>query len=204
MTLGPWYVGDSPTSDIVVSLARDGEVAELDGYASAAVLLYNPAGAPITWGTTPTIDPVEDTATIPPPSSSPFATAGEYQLYLRLTTAAARVETVMVDRIEILAVGTRPTLAQIKDYLKDAATGWSDPQIQAALDVEAAAQARTCRIGATFPPDLAEALKRRVRRNLTMRGIPLGVQTSEVGPIRVGRDPEIRRLEAPFLKLPVG
>lgn len=101
--------------------------------------------------------------------------------------------------------GARPTLAQVKDYLKDAATGWSDPQIQAALDAEAAAQARVCRIGAVYPPDLAEALKRRVRRNLAMRGIPLGVQNSpDGGPVRVGRDPEIRRLEAPFPKLKVG
>ncbi len=106
--------------------------------------------------------------------------------------------------VDVEAVAARPTLAQVKDYLKDGATGWSDAQIQAALDAETAAQSRSCRIPADYPPDLAEALKRRVRRNLAMRGIPLGVQTSEVGPVRVGRDPEIRRLEAPYPKLRVG
>lgn len=106
--------------------------------------------------------------------------------------------------VDAVVGSNRPDLATVKDYLRDAVKGWSDAQIQSALDAETAAQARVCRIPAVYPPDLAEALCRRVRRNLAMRGIPLGVQTSEVGPVRVGRDPEIRRLEAPFPKLRVG
>jgi hypothetical protein len=106
--------------------------------------------------------------------------------------------------VDAAVIGARPDLAAVKLYLRDAAKGWSDAEIQLALDAETASQARACRIGADYPPDLAEALKRRVRRNLAMRGIPLGVQTSEVGPVRIGRDPEIRRLEAPYPKLRVG
>lgn len=56
-----------------------------------------------------------------------------------------------------------------------------------------------------LPSDLAEALKRRVARNLAMRSLPLGVQSDELGATRVGSvDPEVRRLEGPYRRLAVG
>lgn len=59
-----------------------------------------------------------------------------------------------------------------------------------------------------WPADLSEALCRRVHRNLVVRGLPLGLQTSlsdsAVAVTRIGSDGEIRRLEAPYRKLPLG
>jgi hypothetical protein len=107
--------------------------------------------------------------------------------------------------VDAAVIAARPTLAQVKEYLRDAAKGWSDAEIQFALDAETVNQAGRCRIPAAYPADLAEALKRRVRRNLAMRGLSLGVQTSEAGPIRIGGlDQEIRRYEAGYRKLTVG
>jgi hypothetical protein len=66
----------------------------------------------------------------------------------------------------------------------------------------------TATIAEAWPADLGEALKRRVQRNLSMKSLPLGLQSgaSEAGQwtIRVGSDPEVKRLEAPFRKLTVG
>lgn len=80
--------------------------------------------------------------------------------------------------------------------------------IENALDAEAAAQARKCRIevpGTDLPVDLFEALLRRVARNLAMRNLPLGVQSNEAGAIRLGSvDPEIARLEAPYRRVVIG
>ena len=201
--LGPWYVADIPTADIVVSVSRDTELLELDPYTSAAVVLHNPIGTVIPWGTTPTIDTDDDTVTIPAPSVTPFATAGEYQLYLRLSTAAGQVETSLVDAIQILARPNRPVVADIRVYLGADAASWTDPELQGALDAEAAAQRKVCRIGDGYPPDLGEALKRRVARNLAMRGLPLAVLQgdAESGSSTLpGRDPEVRRLETPYKK----
>ena len=131
-----------------------------------------------------------------------LAAAGRHTAKVVASVGAVGVTGFAVDALPI--VTARPDLTAVKNYLRDAATGWSDAEIQNALEAETANQAKACRIPATYPADLAEALKRRVRRNLAMRGIPLGVQTSEVGPVRIGRDPEIRRLEAGYPKLRVG
>lgn len=106
-----------------------------------------------------------------------------------------------------------PTLPEVKVYLGAAAQTYTDAAITAALTAETAAQAAVCRIPAaagdppevTLPDDLEEALMRRVARNLAMRRLPLGVQTSETATTPLGtNDPEVRRLERPHRKVRVG
>ncbi|MFC6156151.1 hypothetical protein [Kribbella jiaozuonensis] len=109
-----------------------------------------------------------------------------------------------------------PTLAELKAYL-GGATGfsearWTDPALQSVLDAETAAQGRVCRLPADpedYPDDLAAALLRRCQRAIEMRSQPLAVlqDNDEFGSSTVvlpGRDPEVRRLEAPFRRLVVG
>lgn len=99
-----------------------------------------------------------------------------------------------------------PTLLDVLDYLGD--TSYTDDQVQAALDAEAAAQRRRCRVPADMPADLAEALKRRVARNLAARAVTVvtaqvyegGSTTTRVPTV----DPEVRRLEADWRRKPVG
>jgi hypothetical protein len=82
----------------------------------------------------------------------------------------------------------------------------TDDQIQDALDAEAAAQRRVCRVPADYPADLRQALLRRVARNLAMRGQPFLTVPGDDGAISVtpSRDPEVRRLEGPYRKLVMG
>ena len=135
-------------------------------------------------------------------ASHELALAGRYTARAVVTGPVVSAVPFAVD---VAAVAGRPTLQQVKNYLKDSAKGWSDEEIQNALDAETVDQANKCSIGAAYPASLAEALKRRVRRNLALRGIPLGVQTSEAGPIYIGGlDKEIRRYEASYPKLKVG
>lgn len=99
-----------------------------------------------------------------------------------------------------------PTLASVKTYL--GTTSFTDAEIQDALDAESAAQRRVCRVVADYPPDLAQALKRRVARNLALRVLPLAVLRgdSEGGDSTVlpSRDPEVRRLESSWRKVVLG
>lgn len=101
---------------------------------------------------------------------------------------------------------TMPTVAEVMTYLGDAAAQWGNADVQGALDAEQAAQARVCRI-ASYSNDLREALLRRVQRNLAMRALPLAVLQGdpEAGStVLPGRDPEVRRLEAPYRKVVMG
>ncbi|MFT4189847.1 MAG: hypothetical protein QM621_14880 [Aeromicrobium sp.] len=94
----------------------------------------------------------------------------------------------------------RPDLAAVKEYLGPLAANQSDTAVGGALAAETAAQASACRV-VPYAPPLAEALLRRVSRNLAMRGLPLGVMSDEMGSTRVGgNDPEVRRLEGPYRK----
>lgn len=108
-----------------------------------------------------------------------------------------------------------PELEEVLAYVGD--TSWSDAEVQSALDAETAAQRRVVRAGyfiadtededyLDYPDDLAEALKRRVARNLAVRGVPLSVQQGDAdAPSYIPRsDPEIRRLENPHRRLPLG
>jgi hypothetical protein len=103
-----------------------------------------------------------------------------------------------------------PNLTELKGYLTDGSNApedqlsISDTELQRALDTEAAAQRRVCNVPAVYPDDLREALKRRVARNLALRGLPVMVLQgdAETGSlVPPGRDPETRRLEAGYRKL---
>lgn len=87
-------------------------------------------------------------------------------------------------------------------------TSATDAQIQQALDAETAAQATRCRVADPAPADLEEALCRRVACNLARRGLPLAVLQGDAESGRTdyvpGRDPEVRRLEAPWRRTVMG
>lgn len=99
-----------------------------------------------------------------------------------------------------------PTITDVRAYMEDAALQWTDPELQGALNAEQAAQARVCRV-ASYSDDLREALLRRVQRNLAMRALPLAVLQGDAeagNSIVPGRDPEVRRLEAPYRRVVLG
>lgn len=105
---------------------------------------------------------------------------------------------------------TPPTAAEVLAYLGDTIS-WSNDEVQEAYEAELDAQANVCRIPAdgSYPPALAEALKRRVAHNLALRALPLGVQTtasdySVATAYVAGLDAEVRRLEAPYRKVLLG
>lgn len=115
---------------------------------------------------------------------------------------------------------TPPDLAAVKTYLGlDVDDHSRDVEIGSALATETANQRRVVRRSAfgidpvlaaqpvAYPPDLAEALCRRVARNLALRGLPLATlqSDSEAGPLVLpGKDPEVRRLEGPVRRVTVG
>lgn len=116
--------------------------------------------------------------------------------------------------LDYLSTGVSETGGNRWDIVawEDPDTPGSYPQIQDALDAETASQA----MKVTYPvdengdpvpaPDLDEALKRRVARNLAMRALPLSVEIqNDFGPVRPSTsDPEIRRLEAAYRRRVVG
>lgn len=99
-----------------------------------------------------------------------------------------------------------PTTEDVQAYLASIGLTPTAEVLTDAYQAEVSAQAAVCDMpaeDATWPGDLANALKRRVAVNLTVRGLPLGVQTSlseaAFGVTRVGGgDREIDRLEGPF------
>lgn len=104
-----------------------------------------------------------------------------------------------------------PDTAAVTVYLAVQGNQSTEGEVAAALAAEKAAQAKTCRVpddDADWPADLSEALYRRVAHNLALRALPLGVSApiTEGGPAAKvgGTDAEVRRLEAPYRKLPLG
>jgi hypothetical protein len=106
--------------------------------------------------------------------------------------------------VETTTAGTgMPDLAAVEEYLESIGGISANPEeIQNALDAEAAAQRKVCRIDAVYPADLAEALKRRVARNLSLRMLPRA--EAETGKFVPTNDPEVRRLERPHRKWAIG
>lgn len=104
------------------------------------------------------------------------------------------------------------TLEEVQTYLgTDTVTAHGEDAVQDAYDAEVAVQNRRCTIPVATEDDaledLAQALKRRVARNLALRRLPLMVSQGDADgePVRISaNDPEIRRLEAPFRKRTVG
>lgn len=101
--------------------------------------------------------------------------------------------------------GALPELAEVLAYLGED-NSYTDAEVDDALEAETAAQARRCTIPAGYPDDLAQALKRRVARNLAARSVPVASFTSFEGggtSARVPKmDAEIDRFEGPYRKLP--
>lgn len=98
-------------------------------------------------------------------------------------------------------------LDDVKTYLGPASSQYTDDALTAVIATETSAQAARCRVPDEVPADLAEALLRRVARNLAMRSLPLGVTDSSGDASSTylpGSDPEIRRLEGPYRRLVVG
>lgn len=100
--------------------------------------------------------------------------------------------------------GGMPTAADVVTYLNLTGTSsYDDADVAGPLAAEAAAQRDVCRIPAVYPASLAEALKRRVARNLEMRKQPrVGLPTD--GTFTPTADPEVRRLERPYRKVRLG
>ena len=105
---------------------------------------------------------------------------------------------------------TKPDVTAVLAYIGGNGE-WTEDEVTSALAAETAAQASSCRVPAPdgdWPADLAEALCRRVIRNLVMRALPLGLSTSmtdaTIATTRIGSDVEVRRLEAPWRRLVVG
>lgn len=132
-----------------------------------------------------------------------LAQAGRYVF----SWATTNPNTAEASAIAAVAASNLPNLTDVDNYLGESATQWTPSEKNDVLLAETAAQARVCRIKAEYPRDLREALLRRVQRNLAMRALPLAVLQgdAEVGSaILPGRDPEVRRLEAPHRKLVLG
>lgn len=95
-----------------------------------------------------------------------------------------------------------PTATEVADFVNADGSSYDETTVVApALATERAAQARVCNVPAEeeeWPSDLAEALCRRVARNIALAHLPIGSEAYEAA------QREIRRLEAPFRKRPVG
>lgn len=127
----------------------------------------------------------------------------------RYVARASVVDEGVVDFVaQVLAVTTdvqMPDVPAVVEYLGE--TSATEDEVQGALDAELAAQRGVCRVRAVYPPDLREALLRRVARNLALRSLPLAVLRGDAeagSTVLPGKDPEVRRLEAPHRKLPIG
>lgn len=159
------------------------------------------ADAPVVTVTLPnasTVTPTVETVTVGIYRAEYQPAAAGRFVASAVTSTHGRVDFVAVVQA-VTANASMPSVDTFKDYAKIPDDDTSlDDEITAALDAEAAAQRKVCRVPAAYPADLQEALHRRVARNLAMRGIPLAVLRgdSESGDtVLPGHDPEIRRLE---------
>lgn len=169
----------------------------VDESATVAVAVTNPSG--ITSTPTPVVAEGEVLISVL------LAEEGRYFAVVTVTTDGVPDVTPFTVYAEE-PTGTVPDLAAVKEYLSSQGeTSQTDETIASALAAESAAQRRVCNIPASYPPDLAEALCRRVARNLAARAVPIAqVTTFEGGNVatRVPRyDPEVYRLEGPFRKV---
>lgn len=107
---------------------------------------------------------------------------------------------------------TGPVVAadDVATYMGASLDDESIAQVHQAIDAEEAAQRRACQVPyetGDYPADLTQALIRRVVVSVAKAGIPLGVQFDAAtgGGMRMSTiDAEVRRLEAPYRKLPIG
>jgi hypothetical protein len=197
----------------VVSLVEHGDFYVLDDVVPLAWLVTDRDGepaAPTTVTLTVTLDGGAPEAVV---TTSP--TLGEILAAYRPTVPGAYTTRLVLDgdhagasedRFIVTALDPWALdLTALRAYLLD--TSATDAEILDALGAERAAQVARCRVE-PYTPDLLQALKRRVARNLAARRVPVatftafdGGQTSQRVP---QHDAEIRRLEAPHRKRPVG
>lgn len=135
--------------------------------------------------------------------AAPTLTApGRWLLSATVTGDAAGSDTVAAFAVDVTASATYPQVQDVLTYLGLDETSYSLDAIDAALQAESAAQRQWCSPQAVYPPDLREALMRRVARNLAARAVPLSTFSSFDGMATSTRvpstDPEVERLEAPY------
>ncbi len=124
----------------------------------------------------------------------------------RATTAYGVVDLLAV----VSAAATFPVRADLDAYLGGPGEhAWTDAELDQALAAETSAQMDVCAVPASFPAALREALLRRASRNLAMRrqltAEPRGEGDVDLPAVLPSaRDPEVRRLEGPYRKLPIG
>lgn len=101
-------------------------------------------------------------------------------------------------------MGTRPGLVEVRDWIGVPATVLTDAQLTQVLDAESEKQAAYCLIPddpAAFPSALAQALYRRVAREVAARSVPLGLLGDgvEYAPSRLPLfDAQVENHEAPY------
>lgn len=106
-------------------------------------------------------------------------------------------------------------LTDLKAYMGTSlAPSYTDQVLNDVLDTEAADQASRVKTAYkltaidnswdTHPAPLREAILRRCARNLALRKLPLGITDGETQTHIYGKDSEVRRLEAPYLRVSVG
>jgi hypothetical protein len=83
---------------------------------------------------------------------------------------------------------TKPTIAEVRDYVKVPTTALSDADLTRIYNAATDDQTNRCRISEPFPDALAQAFMRRIQREIAARNLPLGVigaDAAEYAPTRV-------------------
>lgn len=179
------------------------QVTDIDGAATSAtvaVVVTSPAAGT----TTPTVTALDTTGAY---RAVPTVTsAGRWTAVITVSGAATGTASVTAWVASVVTAAGMPTAADVRAYVGD--TSADDTELGGVLAAEAAAQRARCQVPAAYPPDLREALLRRCARNLAARRVPVASFTAFEGggtSTRVpARDPEIRRLEAPYRRYVVG
>lgn len=184
---GRFDVGDTWTFAVTV-----------EGTVTVTATVTDPAGST----TTPT---VTESSPGVYEASKVLALAGRWLAVMSVTGDVVGVEAFTAQASAPVPESGMPDLPAVTEYLNtNGGTSQTPEAIGEALAAERAAQAAVCDIPTDYPADLAEALKRRVARNLAARAVPVAqVTTFEGGTsaVRVPRtDPEVTRLEWPYLK----
>jgi hypothetical protein len=130
----------------------------------------------------------------------PIVQTGRHELLITATSASFGNDVVALVLAVRATTGALPTLSVVAAYLGE--TSATMDEIADALEAETRAQARHCFVPVDYPSDLAQALKRRVARNLAARAVPIATFTSFEGGATSSRvprlDAEIERFEAPY------
>ena len=135
----------------------------------------------------------------------PLVLAGRY---IAAVTVVSGTSDVVLFTAWAREQGGPPSAVQVRAYLdSNGETSATDEAIAEALAAEEANQRLAC-YGDDYGPDLAEALKRRVAKNLAARAVPIASTTTFDGgttQARVQRyDAEVTRFEGPYRRLAVG